>query len=101
MNGDKFYSDLSRYGPGISRVQSCTQKQARIYCRKFFRSHYENFLVTGWLIPQRLRQHFYNIYTYCRWSDNLADEIKDPDQRTPLLDWWEQQLEICFPTKIF
>ncbi len=96
MNRNNFFSDLSRYGPGIPRVPSCTQKQARIYCRKFSRSHYENFLVTGWLIPRSLRQHFYNIYAYCRWSDNLADEVKVPDQRIPLLDWWEQQLETCY-----
>ena len=34
--------------------------------------HYENFNVVSWLLPRRLHQHFYNLYAYCRWADDLA-----------------------------
>ena len=37
-------------------------------------SHYENFTVASWLLPRRLLPHFYAIYAYCRWADDLADE---------------------------
>ena len=29
-------------------------------------------------MPRRLRQHVCNIYAYCRWADDLADETGDP-----------------------
>jgi hypothetical protein len=31
---------------------------ARAYCERLARSHYENFSVATWFLPQRLRQHF-------------------------------------------
>jgi squalene synthase HpnC len=43
-----------------------------------------------------LRQHFCNIYAYCRWADDLADETTDPIQAAQLLDWWEDQLRACY-----
>ncbi len=39
---------------------------------------------------------FYNIYAYCRWADDLADESGDPQRSLALLDWWEQQLHACY-----
>jgi squalene synthase HpnC len=52
--------------------------------------------VASWLLPWRLRQHFYNVYSYCRWADDLADEIGDPRRSAALLDWWEQELRDCY-----
>ncbi len=43
-----------------------------------------------------MRQHFANIYAYCRWSDDLADEPGNPDTSGLLLDWWESQLGDCY-----
>ena len=48
------------------------------------------------MLPKRLRQHFYNIYAYCRWGDDLADETGDPQQSLALLGWWERQLRDCY-----
>lgn len=36
--------------------------------------HYENFTVVSWLLPRTLRQHFINVYAFCRHADDLADE---------------------------
>ena len=60
------------------------------------RRHYENFTVASRLLPRRLRQHVCNIYAYCRWADDLADEIGDPQRSLALLDWWETQLRDCY-----
>jgi hypothetical protein len=27
------------------------------------------------LLPKRLHQDFYNVYSFCRWADDLGDEI--------------------------
>ena len=48
------------------------------------------------LIPRELRQHFYNIYAYCRWADDLADETGDPRRSLALLEWWQRQLHGCY-----
>ena len=39
--------------------------------------HYENFSVVTWLTPP-LRPAFQSIYAFCRWSDDLGDEVGDP-----------------------
>ena len=51
--------------------------EAQEYCRRLARSHYENFSVASWFLPKRLRQHFFNVYAYCRISDDLGDEVGD------------------------
>jgi hypothetical protein len=38
-----------------------SQADAQEYCRQLARSHYENFSVASWFLPERLRQHFYNL----------------------------------------
>jgi squalene synthase HpnC len=72
-----------------------TPRQARRYCRRLARRHYENFTVASRLLPRRLRQHFANLYAYCRWADDLADESPDPQEALRLLEWWEGQLREC------
>src|SRR5271165_6804959 len=62
---------------------------AEEYCRRLARSHYENFSVASWFLPRRLRQHFFNIYAYCRISDDLGDEVGDAAASLQLLNQWQ------------
>jgi squalene synthase HpnC len=71
-------------------------EQAREYCRRLARSHYENFSVATWFLPGRLRQHFCNVYAYCRISDDLGDEVGDAGAALALLDQWEAELNACY-----
>jgi len=66
--------------------------EARAYTRWLARIHYENFHVVSLLLPRRLHQDFYNVYAFCRWADDLGDEIGDPVRSLELLDWWREQL---------
>lgn len=66
------------------------------YTRWLAKHHYENFTVASGLLPRHLRQHFYNVYAYCRWSDDLADEIGDKALSLELLDWWGTKLCQCY-----
>jgi squalene synthase HpnC len=75
---------------------SPTLAEAQEYCRRLARSHYENFSVATWFLPERLRQHFFNIYAYCRISDDLGDEVGDPGAALQLLDQWEAELNACY-----
>ncbi len=96
MPNERFLADLELYGPGAARPKSLSLRQARRYCRQVARRHYENFTVASLLVPRGLRQHLYNIYAYCRWADDLADEAGSPARSLALLDWWELQLRQCY-----
>jgi squalene synthase HpnC len=73
-----------------------SEADAREYCRRLARSHYENFSVASWFLPARLRQHFFNVYAYCRISDDLGDEVGDTAASLQLLDQWETELNACY-----
>jgi squalene synthase HpnC len=73
-----------------------SSEQARRYCRRLARSHYENFSVATWFLPGRLRQHFCNVYAYCRISDDLGDEVGNTGAALALLDQWEAELNACY-----
>jgi squalene synthase HpnC len=70
--------------------------EAQEYCRRLARSHYENFSVATWFLPERLRQHFFNVYAYCRISDDLGDEVGSTTLSLRLLDQWESELNACY-----
>jgi squalene synthase HpnC len=70
--------------------------EAQAYCERLAKTHYENFSVATWFLPARLRQHFYNVYAYCRISDDLGDEVGNPQQSLELLDQWEAELNACY-----
>ncbi len=76
--------------------QPASMAEAQAYCRRLAESHYENFSVASWFLPKRLRQHFFNVYAYCRISDDLGDEVGDPKASLWLLDQWEAELDACY-----
>ena len=71
-------------------------EEARAYCRRLARTHYENFSVATWFLPKNLRQDFLNVYAYCRISDDLGDEVGDAAASLALLDEWQSQLDACY-----
>ncbi|HEX3821630.1 MAG TPA: squalene synthase HpnC [Candidatus Sulfotelmatobacter sp.] len=71
-------------------------EDARAYCAHLAQTHYENFSVATWFLPRRLRQHFFNVYAYCRISDDLGDEVGDTAASLELLDQWQQELDACY-----
>jgi squalene synthase HpnC/squalene synthase HpnD len=75
---------------------NCAPAEAERYTRWLATHHYENFSVVSWLLPRDLHQHFYNVYAYCRWSDDLGDEVADPARALKLLDAWEYELRLIY-----
>jgi squalene synthase HpnC len=51
-----------------------TTDDAYGYCETLARAHYENFPVGSFLVPKKLRKHFYSIYAFARIADDFADE---------------------------
>jgi squalene synthase HpnC len=85
-----FADDLRRFGP--EGLESVSRDEALAYCAKLTATHYENFSVVTWLTPREHRPAFQRIYAFCRWSDDLGDELGDPALSLRLLDWWRGEL---------
>jgi squalene synthase HpnC len=85
-----FSEELRRFGPGATEVLS--RDEAIAYCARLTSEHYENFSVVTWLTPREYRPAFRSIYAFCRWSDDLGDEVGDPQRSLELLAWWRDEL---------
>ena len=78
-----FADDLRRFGPG-SEIR-CSPADARAYCadpggeplREFQRRHLAD---AASPVPA-----FQSIYAFCRWSDDLGDEVGDRTRSLELL----------------
>lgn len=75
-------------------VTSTALHEAYEWCRAYARQRQENFTVVSWFLPAELRPHFFALYAFCRWTDDLGDEA--PGDRLALLDAWERELRDCF-----
>jgi squalene synthase HpnC len=78
----------------MDRVWSLDDSLA--YTRWLATHHYENFQVVSFLLPKRLHQDFYNVYSFCRWADDLGDEIGDTAESLRLLAWWREDLQAMY-----
>ena len=76
--------------------RSWSAEEGRAYTRWLATNHYENFHVVSFLLPKRLHQDFYNVYAYCRWADDLADELGDTAESLRLLTWWRGELDAMY-----
>ncbi len=60
--------EIAQHAPAAG----CSPAEAQVYTRWLATDDYENFNVVSWLLPRELHQHFYNVYAYCRWADDLG-----------------------------
>ena len=65
-------------------------REAYRWCERYARRHGENFTVVSWFLPRKLRRHFFAVYAFCRYTDDLGDEAEG--DRLALLDDWEREL---------
>jgi squalene synthase HpnC len=79
--------------PASPGAATYSEAEAQEYTRWLATHHYENFHVVSALLPKKLHQDFYNVYSFCRWADDLGDEIGDPQESLRLLEWWRSELE--------
>ncbi len=75
---------------------SYTEAESFAYTKWLATHHYENFQVVSYLLPKCLHQDFYNVYSFCRWADDLGDEIGDREESVKLLAWWRAELEAMY-----
>jgi squalene synthase HpnC len=73
-----------------------TLAEAQAWCRHLTSTHYENFHVTTFFLPRKVRRHFESVYAYCRVADDLGEEVSDPSVALRLLDAWDSMLDECY-----
>ena len=73
-----------------------TLAEAKLWCKTLANSHYENFHVVTWFLPERVRPHFESVYAFCRVSDDLGDEVASPALALRLLGSWAEMLDECY-----
>jgi squalene synthase HpnC len=88
---------LDQFGPTNCDVLS--QEQARQWCSRLTTGRYENFSVLSAVVPGDLRDDFAAVYAFCRWADDLGDEVGDRARSLELLAWWRRELEQCFASE--
>ncbi|MCA9110376.1 MAG: squalene synthase HpnC [Planctomycetaceae bacterium] len=93
-------SELDIWGPDCPTHPPLSLDEAEEYCRRLAETHYENFPVASWLLPRDLRQHFCNVYAYCRWADDLGDELDNSQRSLQLLEWWRGELQRCYAGEV-
>lgn len=71
-------------------------RDSQAFCRRLATSHYENFPVVTWFLPRHLHQHFFNVYAYCRISDDIGDEVGNAALSFRMFDEWEAELNACY-----
>src|SRR5438270_2216259 len=77
-------------------TRAWTLQESLDYTRWLATHHYENFHVVSFLLPKALHQDFYNVYAFCRWADDLGDEMESPSESLRLLAWWRNELQSMY-----
>jgi len=81
-----WYPRLYREGMGV--------EEAYQICGDIARRHYENFTVVSRITPPDKRDHVGALYAFCRYTDDLGDELEENNLKA--LDLWEEELDLCF-----
>ena len=90
------YLQPKDYVQSVPESACSSEADSLAYTRWLATHHYENFQVVSFLLPRRLHQDFYNVYSFCRWADDLGDEIGDTAESLRLLAWWRGELESMY-----
>ncbi len=85
----------SQYAMPVARP---TLDEARAWCHELATGHYENFHVVTWFLPKAYKTDFEALYSYCRASDDLGDEVATPEIGMRLLEEWDVLLRECYET---
>ncbi len=85
---------LSSYSGGWYKIPNI--HKAEEFCKNMATSHYENFPVGSILIPKKNRQDIYNIYSFARTADDIADTLLEfnTNERLSILENYLNNLRI-------
>lgn len=78
---------------GSEHVADVSESYA--WCKRVAAAQYENFPVGSFIVPAQLRRHFFSVYAFSRFGDDLGDEpwTNDPDERLDALNFLDRALD--------
>lgn len=91
---------MARFGPEMLAHSRVSDEVARAYARSLASAGRENFAVLSRFVPRELKDDFAAIYAFCRWADDLSDEMGVGPEARPralaMLNWWQGHLNDCY-----
>jgi len=79
--------------------RSTSLEQAYAYCEYVTKSYAKNFYYAFRTLPQHKRQAIYAVYAFCRYCDDLTDDIQQIEHRDRKLHQIRRQLEHIYESK--
>lgn len=84
-------------------MNATTIDDAYAFCRRIAHQHGANFSVGFRFLPPQKRRAVYAAYAYCRWADDIADDVEPALSRLQptesRLHEWQCELERCYDGK--
>ncbi len=72
------------------------QSNSNNYTRDKTRKSKTNFYYSFLFLPKAKRDAIFTIYSFCRQTDDIVDNIESPDAARKELDQWRSELEACY-----
>ncbi|RJP29342.1 MAG: squalene synthase HpnD [Candidatus Omnitrophota bacterium] len=66
------------------------------YTRAKTKDSKTNFYYSFLFLPKKKREAIFTIYSFCRHTDDIVDENKDPIEARRQLDEWRKELDACY-----
>jgi len=76
-----------------------TADEAYAFCRQIAHRYGANFSVGFRFLPRVKRRAVYAAYAFCRWADDIVDEMDDREDRQECLssiEAWQLELDRCY-----
>ena len=80
------------------KTVSCSLEEAYEYCRAITQKRESNFSLGFPLLPPEKNRAIHVVYAFCRFVDDISDEVKTGNVKD-LLDTWERELENIYEQK--
>jgi phytoene synthase len=95
----KFVGSVSINANGslpIYRVRGKTNLDSKDYTKKKTKKSKTNFYYSFLFLPKKKREAIYTVYSFCRYSDDIVDDAKTPDDARKRLDKWRHEVDRCY-----
>lgn len=71
-------------------------KDPASYCRSLTQQSGSNFYYPLLFLPQKKREALFAIYAFCRHTDDIVDEITQPEEAQKQLNGWREELQRAY-----
>ncbi len=66
------------------------------FTRKKTKKSKTNFYYSFLFLPKKKRDAIFTVYSFCRHTDDIVDDIQSPGEASQKLDKWREELDRCY-----